>query len=575
MSQGSLAGQPQIHRRRLFVGSFFALVATAFGFVIRTQILDDWRTQFNLSDTQIGTLNGVGLFPFAITIILFSLIVDRIGYGRTMIFAFVCHTASAIITMCAPLALVTDPAASAEQIAHGKEIGYWLLYIGTFVLALGNGTVEAVVNPVVATIYEKNKTHWLNILHAGWPGGLVLGGVLAINSGSFISYLPDHIGSLTIAAWQWKVALVLLPTLIYGILFLRQRFPVQERVAAGVSYLQMLKQFGALSCFIVSFLLVMGIDQIAGVFTGGKSFTEFGFLADMVTKLTAGGMPKFLGQWIVMAGIAAIPTIIFLISVRALGRAMFVFLLLVMVLLATTELGVDSWIADIMKNILAETTNGNANAGNWVLIYTSSIMFVLRFFAGPIVHKISPLGLLATCAALAAGGILWLSAAGSGLWMVFGAATLYGVGKTFFWPTTLGVVSEQYPKGGALLLNAIAGVGMISVGVLGNPAIGVVQDRFVAQNIEQHPELTTGEMNVLVDRTGPMGHYMAIDQQKKEQLPPEKKELVDKEVAEGKRIALRSVAILPAIMCLCYIALILYFRSRGGYKPQDVTSADE
>lgn len=569
MSQGSLAAHADINRRRLFLGCFISLISTAFGFVIRTQILADWRAQFNLSETQIGTLNGVGLFPFAITIILFSLIIDRIGYGRTMVFAFVCHTASAVITFCAPMMLTVD---ANGVVTAGQDAGYAMLYIGTFVLALGNGTVEAVINPVVATIYEKNKTHWLNILHAAWPGGLVLGGVLAIYSGGLINMLPQNWG---VAAWQWKVALVLLPTLLYGVLLLGQKFPVQERVAAGVTFMQMLKQFGALSCFIVSFLLVMGADQIAGVFTNGRSFTEYGFFASIVENLTTGGrMPTFLGQWIVMAGIAAIPTVIFLVAVRALGRAMFVFLLLVMMLLATTELGVDSWIADIMINILGESVeNLDENAGNWVLIYTSAIMFVLRFFAGPIVHKISPLGLLAACAALACGGIVWLSVAGSGLYMVFAAATLYGVGKSFFWPTTLGVVSEQYPKGGALMLNAIAGVGMISVGVLGNPGIGVVQDRLIEQNIQQNEVLAEAE--ILVPKKGPLGEFEKLDQSKVETLPEDQQTLVTTEVAEAKRMSLRWMAVLPAIMFLCYLALIFYFRAKGGYKPEELTSGGD
>src|SRR5262245_19037441 len=117
-------------------------------------------------------------------------------------------------------------------------------------------------------------------------------------------------------------------------------------------------------------------------------------------------------------------------------------------------------------------------------------MFVLRFFAGPIAHRLSPLVLLATCAAISSTGLYWLAHTGTAAWMVFLAATFYGLGKTFFWPTTLGVVSEQFPKGGALTLSAIAGVGMISVGVLGNPLLGTIQDRFLDSALaERHPTL--------------------------------------------------------------------------------------
>ena len=106
--------QPRLdsNARRLFWAGFIALVATAFGFIVRTQVINEWGTQFNLSETQKGEIFGVGLWPFALSIVLFSLVVDRIGYGKAMVFAFACHVASAVITILAQ--------------------GYWGLYIGTF-----------------------------------------------------------------------------------------------------------------------------------------------------------------------------------------------------------------------------------------------------------------------------------------------------------------------------------------------------------------------------------------------------------------------------------------------------------
>src|ERR1700753_2438158 len=119
----------------LFWACFTAIVATAFGFVVRTQIIEDWGRQFSLSKTQQGEIFGVGLWPFAISIVLFSLIIDRIGYGKAMVFAFVCHVGSAILTILAPFIAGNDPIR-----------GYWTLYVATFIVALGNGTVEAVTN---------------------------------------------------------------------------------------------------------------------------------------------------------------------------------------------------------------------------------------------------------------------------------------------------------------------------------------------------------------------------------------------------------------------------------------------
>src|SRR5215204_3974183 len=145
-------------------------------------------------------------FPFAISIVLFSLFIDNVGYGKTMVFAFLGHVIGTIVTM---LAVTTTDSNTAYQ----------YLYFGTFITALANGAVEAVINPVTATIYPRNKTHYLNILHAGWPGGLVLAGILSI-------FLVGKV------SWIWVIALVFIPTVIYGIMLMGRKFPVQERVAA-------------------------------------------------------------------------------------------------------------------------------------------------------------------------------------------------------------------------------------------------------------------------------------------------------------------------------------------------------
>jgi hypothetical protein len=114
-------------------------------------------------------------------------------------------------------------------------------------------------------------------------------------------------------------------------------------------------------------------------------------------------------------------------------------------------------------------------------------MMVLRFYAGPIVHKFKPLPLLAISSVLAIVGLYTLSfTAGMA---IFAAATLYGVGKTFFWPTMLGVVSEQTPKGGALTLNAISGIGMLAVGTLGFPYIGALQAEKAIEASAVHKQL--------------------------------------------------------------------------------------
>jgi MFS family permease len=203
----------------------------------------------------------------------------------------------------------------------------------------------------------------------------------------------------------------------------------------------------------------------------------------------------------------------------------------------------------------------------WVLIYTSAIMCVLRFFAGPIVKCLTPLGLLASCAVLATLGLFALSQTVSVFW-IFAAATLYGLGKTFFWPTTLGVVSEQFPKGGALTLNAIAGIGMLTVGIVGGPLIGVMQESGAQASLER--ELPGIYETVSTPGDYFLGSYTAVDQGKVDALPADQSDKVTKVVTQAKQGALASMTIFPLIMLACYIGLILYFRSRGGYKPVEL-----
>src|SRR5687768_15411097 len=327
---------------KLFYACFVALITTSFGFILRAIILPEWGKEFNLSQTQLGQIAGVGLWPFAISIVLFSLIIDKIGYKTAMVFALICHITSAILTIFAN--------------------GYWMLYIGTFIVALGNGTVEAVVNPVVATMFPREKTKWLNILHAAWPGGLVLGGIIALVMGEG-------------TGWEYKIALILLPTVAYGIMMIARRFPINERVQAGVSYKEMLQEVGAIGALIIVSLIVF---QLGTVF-------EWGIVLNL--------------------SIILLITVLFGWYTRSLGQPLFIILLLIMIPLATTELGTDSWITDLMTPAMNEL---GLQAG-WILVYTSAIMFVLRFFAGPIVHKISPLGLLAICSGIAALGLFMLS----------------------------------------------------------------------------------------------------------------------------------------------------------------------
>ena len=485
---------------KLFYACFVALMTTAFGFILRAVILPDWGKEFNLTQTQLGEIAGVGLWPFAISIVLFSLIIDKIGYKTAMIFAFLCHVTSALLTIFAT--------------------GYWMLYVGTFIVALGNGTVEAVVNPVVATMFPKAKTKWLNILHAAWAGGLMLGGIIALFMGAD-------------TRWEFKIGLILLPTIVYGIMMIARRFPLNERIQAGVSYKEMLREVGAIGALIIVSLIIF---QLGAVFAWSTTFNVILIL---------------------------LITILFGLYTKSLGQPLFIVLLLIMIPLATTELGTDSWITDLMTPAMRQL---GMQAG-WVLVYTSAIMFVLRFFAGPIVHKVSPLGLLAICSGIAAIGLYMLSQS-AGV-MILVAATIYGLGKTFFWPTMLGLVAERFPKGGALTLNITGGLGMIAAGVIGAGILGFIQDKTVDADIRKYDVANNTNIHgtyVTENKTSVFGDYQALDQGKLATASAAESATVSEIRDTAKKTALRYIVIFPIIMLVSYLLLILYFRSKGGYR---------
>lgn len=487
-------------RQSLFRACFFALMATSFGFMLRAMLITEWGEAFNLTNTQKGQIIGVGLWPFAVSIILFSLIIDRIGYGWSMAIAFILHITSMIITLLAG--------------------NFWMLYMGTFLFALGNGVIESTINPTVATMFPNEKTKWLTRLHSGWPAGMVIGGILALAMGESVS-------------WKYKIAIILLPIVAYGLLMLGKKFPVQERVAAGVSYRDMLKEMGILGSLIILSLIVFEIGNFFS-FSLGLNIT-----------------------------LIVVLTFIYGIYVRALGQPLFIILLLIMFPLATTELGTDSWIVDLMAFDMGSL---NLQPG-WILVYTALIMTITRYFAGPLIKKLNPSGLLMVSSAVAAIGLLWLSVS-AGI-MIFFAATLYGFGKSYLWPTMIGIVGERFPKGGALTLNVVTGTGMITVGIVGAVFLGFVQDKKIDKNLmsydlKNHTEI---QQEYRTEKKSIFGNYYALDQTVLENAKEEELDIIKDIQLKAKKEALKTVAILPAIMTIMFLFLYLYFRQRGGYKP--------
>jgi MFS family permease len=506
----------------MFWGCFIALITTAFAFISRAFMVnnpDMWPADFGFDKVQGQVLFGAGLWPFAISIILFSLVIDRIGYRVAMLFSFVCYTTYAALALLAH-STVNAVGLEGASLIEAQKAGWNYLYYGSIILGLGNGTVEAFINPVVATMFNRDKTKWLNILHAGWPGGLVLGGLITLGLGT--SATED---------WRLLIYIIAIPAVVYLVMLIGAKFPISERVSGGATYKEMLAEFGAGGALIASFLM---FREIGGVFEW-SSYLVWGLI------------------------IAA--TVAYGTYCQSLGRPMMILMCLIMMPLATTELGTDGAITGIMEDPMTKA----GFSPLWVLIYTSAIMCVLRFFAGPVVHALTPLGLLATCSVLAIAGLYCLSISHS-TFAIFAAATLYGVGKTYFWPTTLGVVAEQFPKGGAVTLNAIAGIGMLTVGIIGGPLIGKMQEDSaqVALN-EAKPGVYE---TIKKDDSFFLGKYTAIDESKVKELPKADADEVQEIVKTAKQGALAKVTIFPAFMLLCYIGLIVYFKSQGGYKAQ-------
>jgi MFS family permease len=594
--------EPGRNEKILFWASFLTLIAAGMGFSIRGDILADWGRQFGFTQTDLGVITGQGLAGFGITIIFFSFFADLVGYGKLMIVAFLLHALSVVVTLAAPYAFAS----------YGKDGAFYCLYLGAWAFSLANGTCEAVINPLTATLFPRNKTHWLNILHAGWPGGLVLGALVGLGLNQLAKTVPG-------INWQMRWGVVFAPMFLYGVLMLGRRFPASEAKVSGVSMRAMMGEVGLLGAAVVVAFL--------GLWLSGDIFPWL---------LRVAGLPASL-SWLGWATAAVLWFGFGSLSRFRLGHFMLAFLYVIHALIGYVELGTDSWIIDITKTVLA-----SPDLALTAFIWTNVLMFTLRFFAGPIVHKISPVGLLLASAVVGTAGLWMLGLPWTTTTLVWmGAATVYGLGKTFYWPTMLGVISERFPKGGALALGFSGGVGMLSAGLLGGPGIGYFQDYAAVQRIRDNPAYPRYMSYETVEKPT-ADNYFARDADG--HLIPEKRGFLaftglfpeiagldgarvgtllgdpgadngmgkkleadiknftergaklqdnpslynlekwwqteglpnadhDHPVIEGARLyggkqALAWTAYVPAAMAVCYLLLVLYFLLRGGYKAE-------
>ncbi|MEN3001556.1 MAG: MFS transporter [Armatimonadota bacterium] len=439
---GTDSGQHNYNRQLLFVASCIALVTTAMAFSIRTDILKEFGVEFNISHEQQGLVNLMGIWGFPIAILLVGPLCGVLGMGFLLRLACIGHIVGTILTILSP------------------QFGFPMLLASTLLIGLANGTVEAVINPLVATMYPHEKTHKLNVLHAWWPGGLVIGGLLA--------YALGELGY----GWKVKMATIIVAAVIYGVMIIGQKFPPTERVEAGVP------------------------------------------LRDMFKEIL---------------------------------RPFYLLLMLCMCMTAITELGPDQWVGSVLTDTVGIR-------GVLFLVYTAGLMFILRqFFAGVLVRAFTPPGLMAVSAVFAFVGLLWLSYAFSpGVALV--AATLFGIGKTFFWPTMLGITSERFPRGGEFLLAVTGATGMIAAGFAG-PIMGAIYDHYTIQHLP--PEVA---QQVVVDgKYSPEAAAKLTD--------PAQVAALKEALRQGAAMTFRYVAILPAVLFFLFGAIYLVFRARGGYRP--------
>jgi MFS family permease len=520
---------------RLLWAGFAAILAAGLGFGVRGGILANWGAEFGFTGAELGQITGAGFTGFCFGIIIGGLVVDKLGYGKLVAAAFLFHALSAFVTFgAAP--------------GQAREVIYNFLYWGTFIFAIANGTLEAVANPLVATLFPKNRTHYLNILHASWPAGLVAGGAIGWLLGEQFGW---H--------WKWQLGLFLLPTAVYGLMFMGQHMPQSEASQKGLKLGEMFKDVGILGALVVCFLLALFFNGALGI-PQGVAYALAGALL-----LAVGMMTKF-----------------------SMGSVLLFVLFVAHLLVGAVELGTDGWIQNITGNIL---TPGE---GKILFVFTSLVMFALRFTADFIEKRIglSPVGILLACSVLAVIGLLLTSRIETFTGAMF-ALVVYAVGKTFFWPTMLAVASDRFPQTGAIAISIMGGIGMMSAGMLGGPGLGYAKDRFASAHLEVNQPAVFDEYKV----ASPSGwlffeEVSAIDGQKLGQvqtklgaaraelaaqgvvdpqvaldrLTPEERAVHAASIAGDRRTLVADAAI-PVLMALIYLGLLIYFRAIGGYKP--------
>ena len=427
-------------RTRLFFVSSLALTMAGIGAATRASTGGDLQTIFFdpidpiASAEMLGTVLGVPFLGFAITIAIGSPLLDNIGMKWMLPMSGVCFTVGAVLMI------------FAGDLSSGVGV-YNVIWYGAVVTGVGWGLVETVVNPLIAALYPNAKTEKLNVLHAWWPAGLVIGGLLGA-----------YMGSADIG-WQIQLAMVILPAVAVVALCIGVKFPPTERAASGVPARVMF---------------------------------------------------------------------------RELLNPLFLVLFLSMFLTAASELAPGQWVDFALSNIVGMP-------GILLLVYVSGLMFVMRHFAGPLVHRLSPIGVLWFSCIGASLGLVALSFATSPVTGLL-AATLWGIGVCYMWPTMLATASERFPRGGALLMGLMGTAGTLSIQFV-LPLMGQVYD-------SRKIEVAGGEdaFNALAEGSAELSAVLDA----------------------AAQTSFRYVAVLPAVLIVVFGAIWLRDRAVGGHRPESL-----
>ncbi len=212
-----------INRKRLFIGICLAIIPTGASFILVSNILYQLKTEFILTNAQVGYIGGSALWGMAISLLVVGPFLEKIGLKKATVGAFLGHIIG--IT----LFLLAYPFA-------GDPIGFWILFLGAIGFGIGNGFIEVAGNPIVPALYPDNKTTKLNHFHAFFPGGMVLGGLIG-----FLMVQIGAVGPINIGHWTWQMAIVYIPVVIYGFMLLPEKFPETETAQAGIDMKELFK----------------------------------------------------------------------------------------------------------------------------------------------------------------------------------------------------------------------------------------------------------------------------------------------------------------------------------------------